>query len=314
MNKIKSILHEQNSGTTNNFFWQITGTELTIPITIIKGRFSGSTLLITAGIHGSEYPGIEAARRLLKEIQPEDFAGAIIILPCVNQRAFFARTAFINPMDGKNINRCFPGKARGSETEKITYALEKEIFPLADFYLDFHSGDLPESLEQFVFIPSFGANSVVQTAYRGANHLKLPFGVVSHSRIGSCTYACSIGLPALLIERGGFGECLPEAIDGFIDDAYQIMAFLEMIEKRTSDKEELPLIRSVHYSYSPVSGLWHPALSVGMVVKKDQFLGSIEDFFGTVLYECFAEQEGKILYQVGSLAINQGEHLIAYGH
>ena len=39
-------------------------TNTEIPITIINGQNDGPTLLITAGIHGGEYPGIAAAMEL----------------------------------------------------------------------------------------------------------------------------------------------------------------------------------------------------------------------------------------------------------
>lgn len=42
-----------------------------IPITIINGQNDGPTLLITAGIHGGEYPGIAAAIEISQAIEPE---------------------------------------------------------------------------------------------------------------------------------------------------------------------------------------------------------------------------------------------------
>ena len=87
---MKKLLRKQPSESVQRFFYPVTGTSLEIPVVVIKGRQPGATLLITAGIHGSEYPGIEAAKRLSKTINPTELQGTLVILPCVNPRAFLS--------------------------------------------------------------------------------------------------------------------------------------------------------------------------------------------------------------------------------
>ncbi|MFR3686688.1 MAG: succinylglutamate desuccinylase/aspartoacylase family protein, partial [Enterococcus sp.] len=86
-----------------------------------------------------------------------------------------------------------------------------------------------------------------------------------------------------------------------------------ILERPQTERKELTLIRQVCYFNSPITGLWTPACEIGETVKKGQLLGTIEDFFGNVLYEVKASQDGLILYQVASLAIVKGEALISYG-
>ncbi|SES73216.1 hypothetical protein SAMN04487821_10286 [Enterococcus malodoratus] len=311
---MKHLLEQQPSASAKNYYFQVRGTKLELPVTIIKGKKAGPTVLITAGIHGSEYPGIEAAKRLIKEIDPNRLVGNLLIFPCINQCAFFERTAFINPADGKNLNRCFPGNPAGTESERLAYVLETEVFYLADFYLDFHSGDLSEQLEAFVFVPGFGKDSVLQKARQAASYLNLPFGVVSKSRTGAYNHASIIGVPSLLIERGGYGERYAKDIAGFVDDAKRIMTHLGMLEHSLLKKKELKLLTQICYFDSTLTGLWTPVCKVGDLVKKGQLLGVTEDFFGNILGEYTAEQDGQILYQVASLPIVSGEVLIAYGY
>lgn len=311
---LKDLLLEQGPGSSRNYYYQVPETELEFPLTIIKGQQAGPVLLITAGMHGSEYPGIEAAKTLIQETDPATLKGTLLILPCLNPQAFYERTAFFNPADGRNPNRCFPGDPAGTETQKLAYLLEREFFSLTDFYLDFHSGDIPERLEAFVFIPSVGDEAVFAAAKAGADQLALPFGVISHSTVGGTGQASRQGVPALLIERGGFGERLPEMIAGFIEDAQRIMAHLDMVQQTFPPAAPLKLLEKVNYFDSPVTGLWYPALEVGDQITTGQLLGTIEDFFGTCLFECRAEHNGQILYQIAGLPINAGEHLIAYGY
>lgn len=310
---MKNLLVKQPIASTHHYHFSVPETEVRLSAVIIKGRKTGPTLLITAGIHGSEYPGIEAAKQLIQEIDPKTIKGNVLIFPCVNQQAFFERIAFVNPADGKNINRCFPGNPLGTESDKIAYTLETAVFPLADFYLDFHSGDLSEALEAFVFIPGLGDLDAQKKARESANCLNLPFGVISKGRTEAYNRACALGIPALLIERGGFGERRPQDIDGFVDDAKKIMSELGMLEQSCASKKELTLLREICYFNSPLTGLWTPACKIGEQVRKGQRLGVIEDFFGNILEEIEAKQDGVILYQVASLPVVKGEALISYG-
>ena len=40
----------------------VPGTSIQLPLTLIHGAAPGPTLLVTGGIHGGEYPGVEAKR------------------------------------------------------------------------------------------------------------------------------------------------------------------------------------------------------------------------------------------------------------
>lgn len=51
-------------GTKLRTYLPVPDTNVKIPLTIINGENDGPTLLITAGHHGGEYPGIAAAMEL----------------------------------------------------------------------------------------------------------------------------------------------------------------------------------------------------------------------------------------------------------
>lgn len=128
-------------------------TSTSIPVTIINGKEDGPTLLITAGIHGGEYPGIAAAMELGRDVSPEDVSGCLILMHPVNIQGFWARREFIVPEDGKNLNRVFPGTPLGTLADKTAYLLSSNFFTIADYYVDLHSGDIHESLVPYVYYP-----------------------------------------------------------------------------------------------------------------------------------------------------------------
>jgi predicted deacylase len=109
-----------------------------IPLAVVKNGI-GPTILIEAGNHGDEYEGPIALGELLREIDPADVSGRIIAIPAINVRAVEAGTR-TSPVDGLNFNRCFPGDFNGTLTQQIAAYVNDCLFPIADYFLDLHSG------------------------------------------------------------------------------------------------------------------------------------------------------------------------------
>lgn len=109
-----------------------------LPIGVIA-RGSGPTALVMAGNHGDEYPGQVAILRLMRELAAEQVSGRIILVPALNMPAAKAATR-LSPLDGKNLNRSFPGRPDGTMTEIIAHYLTTVLFPLADIVIDIHTG------------------------------------------------------------------------------------------------------------------------------------------------------------------------------
>lgn len=111
---------------------------LMLPITVVSNG-PGPTALVMAGNHGDEYPGQVAILKLIRELEPQQVRGRVILVPCLNMPACKASTR-LSPLDGKNMNRAFPGNPLGSVTEQIAWYLTTVLFPLADIVIDMHTG------------------------------------------------------------------------------------------------------------------------------------------------------------------------------
>ena len=110
-----------------------------IPICVIRNG-EGPTALLTGGNHGDEYEGPLALFDLAAHARSRArSAGTVIIVPAMNYPAFRAGTR-TSPIDQGNLNRSFPGRPDGTVTEKIADYFQRDLLPLADIVLDFHSG------------------------------------------------------------------------------------------------------------------------------------------------------------------------------
>ena len=285
-----------------------------IPITIINGKEDGPTLLITAGIHGGEYPGIAAAMELGSEIEPNEVHGCLIMMHPVNIQGFWARREFIVPEDGKNLNRVFPGTPLGTLSEKTAYLISSNFFPLADFYVDMHSGDIHESLHPYVYYPGQPTLEIEKQSRAVAKVLDMEYMVRSMATGGAYNYAASTGLPAILIERGGAGLCCQEDIEAYKEDICNILRKLKMFTTPVKPRHHYPRdVENLIYLEAEETGCWRHHIHSGDFVFEGQALGRLTDIFGNTVTTYYAEQTGVVLYICPALAAPKGTVLVAYG-
>jgi len=87
---------------------------LAMPLVELAGSEDGPLLTVLAGAHGCEYASMAAVRRWIRDLETRELRGRVRAVPVLNVSAFAARSPFVVPEDGKNLNRRFPGNARGS--------------------------------------------------------------------------------------------------------------------------------------------------------------------------------------------------------
>lgn len=294
----------------------VLNTDYKLPVTVINGAKEGKTLLITAGIHGCEYPSLEAGFELAEELDPAVLSGQVVIICPVNVDAFIDRTPYVLPQDGKNINRLFPGNPEGTLGDKIAYVLTNEYQMKADFYIDIHGGDLPEALPPYVYHPGIGEDKeclafAEQAALRVVS---ADYRLRSSATTGAYNSCAILGVPSLLIERGGCGVWSEEDKDLYKEDIINVMKFLEIYPgEAVLPEKPAKLITRGEYLDATASGRWYPAVKLGDEVKKGQKLGEIRDIFGSVLAEYFAEFDATVLMLTVSLAVKEGYAIITYG-
>src|SRR5216117_2788347 len=131
-----------------------------IPITIVRGTQPGPTLALIAGTHGSEVAPVVALQRVRAALDPATLRGTVLIVHVANMPSFLRRTIYYSPVDGKNLNRVYPGKADGTVSERIAYAITNDIIERADYLADIHSGDGNESLRPYSYWSPLGLNAL----------------------------------------------------------------------------------------------------------------------------------------------------------
>jgi uncharacterized protein len=286
----------------------------TIPFTIVNGAKAGPVLLFTAGVHGAEYPPILALQRARTTIDPKTLAGTVILVHVANMPSYLKRTIYYSPVDGKNLNRVFPGRADGTLCERIAWALTKDVIERADFVVDLHAGDANESLRPYSYWMTNGTPAVAEQSRQLALAFGLDHIVVDRTRPtdpGASIYlsntAITRGKPGLTIESGGLGMSDEESIARIERGIAGVMRYLKM---QATGPEPVAnpvwLARSLVVT-SPATGIFYSLVERGHTVADGALIGYVTDFDGSRVAEIRAPFAGELLYVIGTPAINKGE-------
>lgn len=311
MKTIAGINYEVNQKVQADF--QIDDTDYILPVTVICGKNPGKTVLITAGVHSCEYVGVQAVIDLERELSPENINGTLILVPIVNRSGFEHRLPTLVPEDGKNLNRVFPGSADGSASERLAWFFTDKIFPNIDFYMDLHSGGIYEDLDHYVYFVGNCDPAVSEAAMQVAKACNVPFMVKSSSTTGCYNYAGVMGVPSILLERGGNGRWSHEEVKADVEDVKNMLRKLGVIEEPVIDYHMDPFLleRPLYLTVSQ-SGLWYTDLKAGDEVKVGQELGYITDYRGNFLECVHAGHDGRVLYLTKTLYADKGTEVVCY--
>ncbi|HJB89418.1 MAG TPA: succinylglutamate desuccinylase/aspartoacylase family protein, partial [Candidatus Blautia excrementigallinarum] len=178
-------------------YLELDGGKIRLPAAVLHGEQPGRTMLITAGVHSGEYVGIQAAIELSQKLKIEKVTGTVIIVKVMNRTAFEKRGGSLGYADQKDLNRVFPGKEDGTETERLAWTAAKELLPSADYYIDLHSGDDYEQLTPYVYYAGRADREVSAMSRRMAEQVDVPYMVKSDVASGGAyNYAASQGIPS----------------------------------------------------------------------------------------------------------------------
>jgi len=286
-----------------------------IPFTVICGSRQGPTLCVTAGVHGTEYAGIEAAARLANELKPEDLIGTLIVVPLVNGPAFKERT-YNCPIDGVNLQGNFPGKLDGSIGQTMIYKLFKELVSKADYYLDLHGADSHESERCHAGFYVTGIDDIDKRSQDMARHLG--FKYVLRYMTGECTgsswrVAPENGIPSALCECGQGDRLLPEEASGIMEGVLNVMGYLKMVGGIPKETGEQNIISSAKICVNS-SGMFHMRVQVGDILEKGDLIGEVKDLEGRVLETVCAPSRGVVLLTIHNPVVELGEKLMTFGY
>jgi len=292
-----------------------------IPVIIVNGARPGPTLALIAGAHGTEYASIIALEKLAQIAEPFGLSGALIIVPLVNVASFAQKVPHLNPTDNKNMNRFFPGKADGTQTERASWAIAKQVVEKCDYLIDFHGGDLDENLRRYSYWAQTGKEKLDATSRSmvlafGLDHIILQnfrSSVPAGGAITLTRFATDIGKPAIAVEAGHAGTTNSEDVDVLIDGVHNVMRHLKMLPGAVAPVEHpIWLARSTTLT-SQYDGIFYPLARPEAYVTKGMTIGYVTDYFGNKLWDVPSPVSGVIIYIGAVPSMKKGDNVAVIG-
>jgi predicted deacylase len=292
----------------------------TIPITVINGAASGPVLALIAGTHGMEYVPIVALQRMRDKIDPKTLKGTIVMVHVANMPSFLGRTIYYSPIDGKNLNRVYPGKADGTISDRIADIITRDVIARATHVVDLHCGDGNESLRPYSYWITTGDPKVAQAGRAMALAFGLDHIVVDNERptdpaasMYTSNTAITRGKPALTTETGGMAVVDEPSIEMVQRGVAGLMKHLGMRADGPAPVSKPVLMDRAEVVRAGTTGIFYAEVQKAATVKKGARLGRITDFHGKTIEEVFAPFDGHILYVIGTPPITKGEPVAAVG-
>lgn len=293
---------------------------LDIPVAVFHGLRPGPVLALVAGAHGTEYASIIAMERLITTLDPSRLRGTVIVVPLVNVPSFVQKVAHLNPVDGKNMNRFYPGRPDGTQTERAAFAITRQVVEPAGFLIDMHGGDVDEALRPFVYWTPTG-NAALDSASKG---MVLAFGldhiVVSRDRPkdpSASKYlentAIVLGKPAFTAEAGGHGTVRRADVDMLVNGTLAVMAHLGMLDRPHTTVKRPIWLTEMHTVTGDSTGIFHPTVDPGQHVTKGTRLGYTTDLHGREIEVTRSPADGIVLYVRPVPSMQQGETIAGIG-
>lgn len=295
------------------------GTE--IPVTVIHGAKPGPVLALVAGTHGYEYAPVIALQKIRTQIDPAQLSGTVILVHVANMPSFLGRTIYYSPVDGKNLNRVFPGKPDGTVSERIAYAITTEIIERADYVADLHCGDGNEALRPYVYWMKSGRAEVDE----GSKQMALAFGldhvVIDTERpndpqhsVYTANTAITRGKPGITTETGQLGQTDAEWVGLAERGVWNLLRHFKMMPGEPARAEPVVWLDKYEVVRSPETGIFYAGVKPGHTVAAGALLGTLTDFFGNKLAEIRAPFAGVVNYVVATPPVSQGEPLAMVAH
>ncbi len=280
------------------------GTDLVIPVEVIRGENDGPVLFISAAIHGDEINGTEIVSRILGNKSLKKLKGTLIAVPVVNIFGFNMLSRYLP--DRRDLNRSFPGSKNGSLASRLANIFMKEIVKKSTHGIDLHTGAIHRTN-----LPQIRACMNNSETKRLAFEFGVPVILNSNIRDGSLREAARRKkIPMLLFEGGEALRFDEKTIQIGVQGCLSVMQSIGMLpKKKTRVRREAFVSWGTKWLRSPVSGLARTLKEVGAHVKESDLLGIITDQFGKLQAEITAPFEGIVIGQLKLPLVNAGDAL-----
>jgi uncharacterized protein len=291
---------------------------LDVPLIEVTGSADGPLLTVVSGVHGCEYASMDGVRRWARGLGKRDVRGRIRAVPVLNMTAFAARTPFVVPEDGKNLNRCFPGDPAGTLADRLAYDTFTKLISGSDALIDAHCGDMVEALQPFALYeagPAEDSARELATAYGLPYVIRQVAGPDRAVAGTTSSAAAEAGIPAITAEAGGCGLVEEHAVQMHVAGLDGVLQLLGMADRPADVPMAAPsYLGRFLWLRCQDAGWWQPSVRAGDAVTEGQVIGTVSTLDGALELESItAPAAGVVIFLTSSPAVAADGLLLGLG-
>jgi predicted deacylase len=252
----------------------VTGATESLPVKVINGRSAGPNIWLSAAIHGDELNGIQIIRRVIKDLDAKTLRGAVIAVPIVNPLGFINESRYLP--DRRDLNRSFPGSARGSTASRLAHLFMDQIVDQCTVGIDLHTAS-----NHRINHPQLRVNLDDAKTLSLARAFGAPFSIHAKLRDGSLRQAAAERGKAILLYEGGQAHRFDdEAVQTGVTGVLRTLRAMGMIEARLPRAKPTRLIRRTRWVRARRGGIADLEVRLGDHVEEGDEIAQISDAFG----------------------------------
>ena len=274
-----------------------------VPVATIQGAKPGKTVAILSGAHGTEYTSIIAAQGVIRRIDPSKLSGTVIVAPLINRASFERMRVHTNPVDEKSMNGNYPGKATGTQTERVLDAIARQVIARADVVVDLHNGDIDENLRSYSYWTRTGNIAQDSVALELCKAMGLDHVIVRNIDLSNAAstrsaggYALSLGKIVIVAEAGRWARTDAADIRLLEDGVIGVLGQLGMLQRAKAAPLRITWLGEDARMRADSNVVWRAIVDRGTRVKTGQVIGYTSDYWGRKIADVKAPKDGMVTF------------------
>lgn len=281
-----------------------TGDAVAIPLRVMRGQKAGPVVFISGAVHGDEINGTGIIRALMLGPELELLRGTLIFVPVVNSFGFETHGRYLP--DGRDLNRCFPGSARGSLASRMAEIFFREIVGQCHYGIDLHSAAVRRTN-----YPNVRADMTNAEVRRIARAFGCELVVNGKGPLGSLRReACKVGCATIILEAGEVWKIEPGVVEVGVRGVLNVLRELKMIGGRLERPSYQTRVDKTIWVRAEVGGLLNFHIAPGDVVEAGQPIATNVSVVGDARTMLISPADGIVLGMTTLPAVKPGEPVI----
>ena len=279
-----------------------TDTDISMPVHVIRAKKDGPTVFVSAAVHGDEINGIEIIRRLIQLKTFKLAAGTLILVPIVNVYGVLNQSRYMP--DRRDLNRSFPGSAKGSLAGRVADKFLSEIVNHCQYGIDLHTGAIHRSN-----LPQIRANLDCPVTKNLAEVFGVPVLLNANLRDGSLRHSAVESETKILLYEAGQALRFDElSIRAGLRGILRVLTHLGMVKRKGTKPKSQPFIANASsWVRASTSGIVTNLKNLGDHVEKRDVLAKIGSPFGDVFESVVANRAGIIIGKQNIPLVQEGD-------